>query len=161
RSTLFPYATLFRSMAGGMHPGDFHAAALIAVVAGCFGQRAAPNVAPDEEGRPELAGDRDLVHALAVDLAEIAHQAIDHIGAIARQGKSLAHGPRAAADIADLKIGRPVFARITENPSLPASWLRRALRALVPSVRATRPRAWTGPSRENCGGSYCQPNSMR
>jgi len=47
--------------------------------------------------------------------AEIAHQAIDHIAGFAFEGEGLAHGPGAAGDIADLKIGRPVFARVAEN----------------------------------------------
>jgi hypothetical protein len=94
------------------------AAALIAVITGRFGQRAAPHVRADEEGRGEFARDRDLVQALAVDPAEIAHQAIDHVAGFTSQRKSLPDGAVAAADLADLKIGRSVFARVAEDHRL-------------------------------------------
>ena len=67
-------------VAGRVHVGHRHAAALRAVVAHGLGQRAPPDVRPDEERHGKLAADGDLVHGFAVDVAEVADQAVDQVG---------------------------------------------------------------------------------
>ena len=108
-------------MAGRMYSRDCHTAALIAIVAGRFGQGTPPHVGADEEGRRKFVGDRNLVHALAVNRAEVTYQAIDHIAMLAFQRKSLANRSNASADIADLEIGGTLVTRITENHRLPCA----------------------------------------